>query len=905
MLGTNAAYNRLLQFNLTIQEKDTTCYLYDKDTGEVLSEKREQVIDPGCEKEPFYQLWHTIYSLNDPQECLAALQKNFGLDEGIARSLASIDFTRQGFGNKSARLIRKILPYLMGGEEYTSAMSYAGHNHSNSLTSKENQNRLLQQTLSLLPKNSLRQPIVEKILNQMINLVNSIIDAYSEKDASGKIIRYFRFDEIRIELARGLKQSKEERNETDNNIRKRERRNEEIKKRLAEYGLRATRNNLLKWRLYYGPDNDTKSNHICIYCGKPMKITDAILGNEVEIEHIIPRCKMFDNSQNNKILAHRSCNSTKRDKTAYDFMKSKPEYVFEEYIERVNQLYSNHLITKSKRDKLLMSEENIPQDFIERQLRESQYIARKTRETLQFICPQVWCTTGMVTAELRRLWGWDDVTMNLQLPKYKALGLTEEETWTSEHGKHTHIKEKITGWSKRDDHRHHAIDALVIACTKQGFIQRFNTLNSSKTREDMEREITKRSVTYREKLSLLEKYIISQSPLSVPEVEKTVANILVSFKSGKKVAVAGTRKIGKRGERKVAQTGIIVPRGALSEESVYGKIRVIGEKKKLKNLFQYPDLIVDPKIQALVKERLTTYAYNEKEALASLKKNPIYLNTDKTIALETAACYQEEYVIKYNVDTNFNKTDKVVDKGIRQILEKRLSNYDGKPKEAFRDVLQGEQTVPWYVNEGLERPIRSVRCFTGLSAVVPVRKDEQGKESGFVKPGNNHHLAIYTDTDGNRLAHGCTFWHAVERKKYKLPVIIKDTNKVWDLILSEEENSYPQSFLEKLPPVNYSFTTSLQQNEMFILGLSPESRQIALENKDYKTISDHLYRVQKIFVATTGRAIDICFRHHLETQLIDDTQAKQSKRFIPVKSLGALFALEPYKVKINYLGEIT
>ncbi|MCD8261207.1 MAG: type II CRISPR RNA-guided endonuclease Cas9, partial [Bacteroides sp.] len=692
-LGTNPAYNRLLQFNLTLQEKDPPCYLYDKDTGEVLSEKREQVIDPGCEKEPFYQLWHTIYSLNDPQECLAVLQKNFGLDEETARSLASIDFTRQRFGNKSARLIRKILPYLMEGEEYTSAMSYAGHNHSNSLTSKENQNRLLQQTLSLLPKNSLRQPIVEKILNQMINLENSIIDAYSEKDASGKIIRYFRFDEIRIELARELKQSKEERNETDKNISKRERENETIKKSLAEYGLRATRNNILKWRLYHEiNDHHTRLNAICIYCGNPISLTDTILGKEVEIEHIIPRSKLFDDSQSNKTLAHRKCNSTKGNQTAYDFMKSKPENVFEQYVERVNRLYQNQ---RSKRAKLLMSEENIPQDFIERQLRESQYIARKAREILQSICPQVWCTTGIVTAELRRLWGWDDVTINLQLPKYKALGLTEEETWTSEHGKHTHIKEKITGWSKRNDHRHHAIDALVIACTKQRFIQRFNTLNSSKTREDMEREITKRSVTYREKLSLLEKYIISQSPLSVPEVEKAVANILVSFKSGKKVAVAGTRKIGKRGDRKVVQTGIIVPRGALSEESVYGKIRVIGEKKKLKYLFQYPDLIVDPKIQALVKERLTTYAYTEKEALASLKKNPIYLNTDKTIALETAACYQEEYVIKYNIDTNFNKTDKVVDKGIRQILEKRLSNYDGKPKEAFRDVLQREQTVPW------------------------------------------------------------------------------------------------------------------------------------------------------------------------------------------------------------------
>lgn len=904
-LGTIPAYSHLLQFNLNILEKEDPCYLYDKETGEILSEKRIKVVDPACEKEPFYQLWHTIYSLNDPAECRAALRKNFDLDDETIERLVNIDFTKQGFGNKSARLIRKLLPYLMEGEEYTNAMSYAGHNHSHSLTSEENRNRRLQHTLSLLPKNSLRQPIVEKILNQMINLVNSIIDKYSEKDESGTITKYFKFDEIRIELARELKQSKEERNETDKNLSKRERENDTIRKSLAEYGLRATRNNILKWRLYHEiNDHDTKLNSICIYCGNPISLTDAITGTEVEVEHIIPRSKLFDDSQSNKTLVHRTCNSTKGNQTAYDFMKNKPEAVFNEYVERVHSLFLNHVITKAKRDKLLMPEDKIPDNFIDRQLRETQYISRKAREILQTVCRHVWCTTGTVTAELRRLWGWDDVTMNLQFPKYKELGLTEYDTWTSEHGKNTHTKEKITGWSKRDDHRHHAIDALVIACTKQGFIQRFNTLNSSKTREDMQWEVSTRPVTYREKLSLLEKYIVSQSPLSVQEVENAVAGILISFKSGKKVAVTGIRKTGKKGNKKVVQSGIIIPRGALSEESVYGKIRVIGEKEKIKYLFQNPGLIVDPHIQSLVEERLKVYGNDPKEALASLKKNPLYIDKAQQVKLETAACYDEEYVIKYTVDTNFNKIDKVIDKGIRQILEKRVAKYNGKYKEAFRDVQQGDKIVPWYVDEGLERPIRSVRCFTGLSAVVPVRKDEQGKEIGFVKPANNHHLAIYTDPEGNRVAHGCTFWHAVERKKYKLPVIIKDTNVVWDRIISGQENYFPQNFLEKLPPANHSLITSLQQNEMFILGLSPEATRMAIYNKDYKTISDYLFRVQKMSIDPNGKTIDVYFRHHLETQIVEDVNAKESKRFIRVKSLGAFFDLDPYKVKVDYLGEI-
>jgi CRISPR-associated endonuclease Csn1 len=106
------------------------------------------------------------------------------------------------------------------------------------------------------------------------------------------------------------------------------------------------------------------------------------------------------------------------------------------------------------------------ESFIDRQLRESQYIARKSKQILEGICHNVTVTEGTVTARLRKVWGWDDVLMNLQMLKYRELGQTKMKEWTSEHGKRKHKKEEITNWTKRDDHRHHAVDALVIACTQ-------------------------------------------------------------------------------------------------------------------------------------------------------------------------------------------------------------------------------------------------------------------------------------------------------------------------------------------------------------------------------------------------------------------------------------------------------
>jgi CRISPR-associated endonuclease Csn1 len=891
-LGNPKEHDGLLSLNLQVVHDKGEGYLYSKKTGEILNAKPQMSIDPLAEKEPLYQLWHCIYSIADQEECSNVLQNKFNIDKNTANKLATIDFTKHAFGNKSAKVIRKILPYLMEGDTYSDAMCYAGYDHSNSLTKEQNLNRKLLNALKPIEKNSLRQPIVEKILNQMVNVVNAIIEKYGKPD------------EIRIELARELKQSKEERNETDKNMSKRQRENETITKELAEFGLRATRNNIIKWRLYKEIDNeDKKLNAICIYCGQPISLTEAIKGNDVDIEHIIPKSKLFDDSQSNKTLAHRHCNRNKNDQTAYDFMKSKSEQALAEYIERVNSLYANHIIGKAKRDKLLMTESKIPDNFIDRQLRESQYISKKAREILQTICRDVWTTSGTVTAELRHLWGWDDVTMNLQFPKYKAIpDMIDIKEWESDHGKNQHCKEVIKGWSKRDDHRHHAVDALTIACTKQGFIQRFNTLSSNKTREDMFKVVEESSVEYKEKLSLLEKYIVSQQPISVADVEDAVGNILISFKSGKKVAVTGTRKIGKRGDKKVVQTGIIVPRGSLSEESVYGKIKALDEKKPMKYLFENPDLIVKTHIKQLVEGRITAHEGDVKKALASLKNEPLHLDKNKTTVLEYASCFKSEFVIKYTVDINFNKVDKVIDSKIKNILNTRLSKFGGKAKEAFKDV-QGanKQQIKWYVDEGLERPIKSVRCFTGLSAVVPVKKDELGNDIGFVKPGNNHHIAIYTDNDGKRQEHICTFWHAVERKKYGIPVIIHDSNEVWDKILEQPEVSFPESFLERLPQANLKIELSMQQNEMFILGMPKDEVEAAIENGEYKGISDKLYLVWSLSES------DYWFKHHLETKgsdLKNAIGAKESKRYYRFQSLGAFFNLLPFKVKIDCLGTI-
>lgn len=853
----------LLRFN--IQNEDSEHI--DESTGEIL-----QIIDNDYQKEPLYRLWHIIYSISDKKNLTQTLAKQFNItDEETINRLFHTDFVKMGYGNKSAKAIRKILPYLQQGYMYSDACLIAGFKHSDNLTNKENESRLLLEKLPLLEKNELHQPVVEKILNQMINIINAIIDKY------GKI------DEVRIELARELKQSKEERFKTDKNMRLQERMNREISKKIEEFDIRPSRNNIQKYKLW------EESGHRCFYCGEPINVKEFLLGFDVETEHVIPKSLLFDDSFSNKVCACRKCNRDKNNRTAYDFMKTKSNSDFEDYINRVAQYYSDQKISKSKRDNLLMSKDKLPSDFINRQLRQSQYIARKSQDILRQVCRNVYSTSGSVTDFVRHVWGYDEILNNINIERYRKANLTENVEYY--HRGLTHIEERIKDWTKRMDHRHHAIDALVIACTKQSYIQRLNNLSAS--RDMMFAEVSKQSEEWKEKYSLLEEWMLEQTHFTTAMVSDKIEQLIVSFKSGKKVASKGKRYGFKNGKRVLLQNGIIVPRGALSEEFIYGKIQTIEKNKPLKYIFENSNLIINSYIQKLVQERIRDFDGDIKKAITSLQSKPLYIDMKKTIPLQYASCYKPEYVIKYPISSLKKKDlDSIIDLRVKSLVKERLEKFGNNEKLAFEDINNN----PIYYDNRCTIPIRSVRCYTNLSAVYPLRTNEQGKEIGFVKSGNNHHIAFYYDENDELQEHLVTFWHAVERKMYGIPVVITDPLSLWNMI---ENHDYPDFFLKNLPDIKWKYKMSIQQNEMFILGLSEDEFQDAIQGKDLRTLNNHLYRVQNISSSAYRFILNTCTQFDL-------TKAnKLDKRFYNIQSIKALLALNPHKVKVSILGDLT
>lgn len=805
--GNHKEYTHLLQFELNTDCKEVV----NVETGEIVEIK---VIDATFEKQPLYELWHVLYSISNIDELKETLKNKFNIvDETVIDNLCQIDFVKAGYSNKSSRAIRKVLPYMQDGMQYFDAKLMAGYNDV-ALTKEQNMTRELAEKLLPIKKGELRQPVVEKILNQLVNLVNALMHEYG------------RFDEIRVELARELKQNREERESATKAMARNQKQNEEIAERIQkEYGLTPTRSRIQKYKMW------EESEHICIYCGKTVSAKEFLLGFGVEVEHIVPRSVIFDDSFANKVCSCSECNKEKNNRTAFDYMKTKSEGDFTAYIERINDLAERGKISNAKRKKLLMPASELPTDFIERQLRESQYIAKKAKEILQTICHNVYSTSGSITDFLRHLWGWDEVLHTLNFRRYQAAGLTEMVEREID-GNKVEV-ERIAGWSKRMDHRHHAIDALTIACTKQGYIQRINNLSSLKDVSFSSFYDEKQHSETRQRLTRLERYIKMQPHFTTAEVQQAVEGIAVSFKSGKRAASMGKRYIHKGGKRICVQKGIIIPRGALSEESVYGRIQDFKTGK-------------------------------------------------------------QEYVKKYDIGTiTLKNIEDVIDKRIREILRTRLEQFGGKPEKAFAEPVLDHQ----------RHAIRSVRCRTGLNATVPVRYNEQGEPIAFVKPGNNHHVAIYVDEKGKLQEHIVTFWHAVERKKYGIPTIITNPADAWDKVTDR----MPESFLNQLPPsANWEFKFSMQQNEMFILGMEEELYNDAIQKEDYATLSKYLYRVQKL------AHNNYCFRHHLETTVDDkyngiknEMLSKQMKKLVIIQSLGAFEDKNPHKVHISITGKIT
>ena len=834
------------------------------------------------ENQASYQFWHLLYSFQDDnsptgnEKLLKAIQKKYGFDIDSAKIIANISL-QDDYGSLSTKAIRKILPHLKEGNMFDIACFHAGYNHSHSETKEDKEKKELKSKLEILPKNSLRNPVVEKILNQMINVINSAIDEYGKPD------------EIRIELARELKKNAKEREDLTKAVNTANIEHEKYRIDLRnEFGLQhISRNDIIRYKLYKELEfNNYKTLYSNTYIPR-----EKLFSKEFDIEHIIPQSRLFDDSFSNKTLEKRDVNIKKGNETAFDFVKSEyGENGLSEYLIRAEDLFKKGKLSRTKFNKLKMQGNEIPSDFINRDLRDTQYIAKKAKSMLEEVFKDVVTTTGSITDRLRQDWQLIDVMQELNWNKYDKLGLTE----IIENKDNNSIR-RIKDWTKRNDHRHHAMDALTVAFTKRSHIQYLNNLNARSDKSSSIYGIEQKEL-YRDCNGKLK----FKPPMPLNDfrakAKEHLENTLISIKAKNKVATININKTKK--QNGVNNKKQLTPRGQLHLETVYGSyLKYETKLEKVGAGFNEETIqkVTNKKIREALLKRLLEFENNTKKAFTgknSLNKKPIYLDDLQIIKIpeKVKLVWTERvYTIRKDISPDL-KIEKVIDLKIREILKNRLKEFDDDAKKAFVNLEEN----PIWLNKEKGIAIKRV-TITGISnaEALHVKKDKDGKfildKKGnkipvdFVNTGSNHHVAIYKDENGNLQENVISFYEATERVNQGLPIIDKE---------------FKQS-------EGWQFLFSMKQNEYFVFpnektGFNPNEIDL-LDAENYHLISPNLFRVQSI------SSKYYIFNHHYETKNADGNLFKTKKQLSGITY--NFFQNEKWlngivKVRINHIGKI-
>lgn len=283
-------------------------------------------------------------------------------------------------------------------------------------------------------------PSVHVALNQLRVVVNRIIDRLGCPPAR-----------IHIELTRDLKNSRAARAEIEKRNNQNKKENDRIREDLhKEFGRpQPSRSDFQKIKLW--EELGKQGARFCVFSGNAIPACKLFNG-EVEIEHIVPFSRCYDDGMQNKTLAFKQMNNVKGNQT--------PHEAFAHDSQNYQGILARALAAFGPGPKLDRFKENAFErfygdekggDMIARQLNDTRYISRKARQYLSCLCGQanVVSVKGMMTATLRDVW---------QLNRYKN---------------------RAEG-NYREDHRHHIVDAFVVGLTSRSLIQQLGTVRSAR-----------------------------------------------------------------------------------------------------------------------------------------------------------------------------------------------------------------------------------------------------------------------------------------------------------------------------------------------------------------------------------------------------------------------------------------
>ena len=337
------------------------------------------------------------------------------IPEEIKEKIKQLD-NYNGIGMLSLSLIYKLNEEMLKGNDYEKSMSILGYsvNGFNDFKFKDKFPNIAQ--IEKRYYTQITNPNVKHVLVMLKKLYNTLL------------FRYGAPNKVHLELARDMSNDFSTRNKIKaDQIKNFEEKNSisfEIfnnNKDLLSGRERLSNDDILRKRLY------DEQKGICMYSGNIIS-PEIIFTNEVQVDHILPYSKSYDDSYSNKVLVLTDANQNKKNRTPYQWFISEGKDKWETFKKRVNA--SN--VRESKKDKLLFMDNIDRDEFLERSFHATTYASRLALQIFKTLLnvdvdldenekikDKVIPFKGTTTSYLRKFWGLNSLTHNYESDDFK------------------------------------------------------------------------------------------------------------------------------------------------------------------------------------------------------------------------------------------------------------------------------------------------------------------------------------------------------------------------------------------------------------------------------------------------------------------------------------------------------
>jgi CRISPR-associated endonuclease Csn1 len=972
--------------------------------------KIENVPKDFLTKENEVALWHILYSvedINDIQKALKTFADKKDLSDDFVEHFRKFPPFKKEYGAYSSKALKKLLPLIRLGKywneenidpktkvridkiltgEYdetirnrvrekslnfnhihdfkglqqwlTSYIVYDRHSEDGEAKKWKTANEIV-----LLSQHSLRNPIVEQVINETLQVVRDIWKQHGNGEENF-------FDEIHIELGREMKNPTDKRKEMTNKINENENTNLRIKALLIELlndGVENVRpyspmqqeilkiyedgvlsaedgnipdeilkiskqaqpssSELLKYTLWL------QQKYRSPYTGAIIPL-NKLFTREYDIEHIIPQSRYFDDSLSNKVICEMEVNKDKDNLLGLEYIKSNygrtielsgsrkvQLFTVEAYEKFVKDTYSK---SRGKMSRLLM--EDIPEAFIQRQLNDSRYISKvvknlmsnivREKDEQEAISKNVIACNGSITNTLKQDWGLNDVWNDIITPRFERLNeLTNSNNfgdWTNKEGKRvfqTQIPlELAKGFSKkRIDHRHHALDAIVIACATRSHINYLNNESAlskekkeikEKKRYDLKNKLCAKKYNDNSKENY--KWILHKPwNTFTQDAKETLYNIVVSFKQNLRVInkTVNHYQLWKKDEHDELKKRLIKQtqgdnwaiRKPMHKDTVSGLVQLKFKKQvSLSVALDNWEMITNKLLRNQV-GNLYAQNYDKKNIQKFFKENENKWNDTDISRVEIYYWDLENVASRVKIDENFNtsKIASITDTGIQKIMLNHLVKFN---------EYNGDKIIehPYLAFSGdgldeLNKNIIELNCGKNHQPVYKVRTYEPkgnkfkvgqtgNKKDKYVEAakGTNLFFAIYRDETGKRNYETIPLNIVIERQKQNLPSV-------------PEVNSLGHQLLFHLSPNDLVYVPTIEEWE--------NNRLTKVETLN----NEQARRIYK-FVSCTGNeghfVPNSYSKEIIKNEMGTNNKSQNSLDNIQIKAVGS-------KLIIDRLGRIT